>query len=571
MMPDNINSDFCCNVSSFLFKCVTGTAEFGPQIHEAPDHSEGLSIEPALDVAFWESHLPHIFSQEVSEGLIHGLRNGVRIGRPPADEIVECPNWPSALEHEDKVSDIIEADLQAGRLYGPFDKPPFDHYIISPLGAIPKRGSDKIRVIHDLSFPVRDSVNSQISKDDFSLKYTSVDEAVKICNKFNPDTISMAKIDLRDAFKHIFIDPADWHLMGFVWNGMYYFSKVLSFGLRSSPALFDVYASALEEIMLRNGMASTTLRYVDDFITICNSESECHSSLQSMLQVCRLAGFDVQPSKIINPCRVVEFLGIVVDAEVGVLRISHERLREIRVELDEWNGVTTTSKRKILSLIGRLAFAARVVRYGRAFLARLIQFSKTLAQLHHRRKLTQEVRLDIDWWQKCIASHNGVYIYNRSWTDGNVCHVYTDSSNLGMGATCCIDGDIDWFAISFTGSFEPCAKMSINWREMLAAVTALKTWSRQLAAKMVVFHIDNDVTCHILNKHYTPVADLMSLVREWCNLAELNDIEIAPVYINTALNVDADDLSRLRISDFLARNPRASKSMTWPLLPENFN
>ena len=72
--------------------------------------------------------------------LLKGIRLGVPIGRQPAESIVESKNWPSALEHRDKVSEIIRADLEAGKLLGPFSVPRCEKFVVSPLGAIPKRG-----------------------------------------------------------------------------------------------------------------------------------------------------------------------------------------------------------------------------------------------------------------------------------------------------------------------------------------------------------------------------------------------------------------------------------------------
>ena len=103
---------------------------------------------------------------------------------------------------------------------------------------------------------------------------------------------------------------------------------------------------------------------------------------------------------------------------------------------------------------------------------------------------------------------------------------------------------------------------------MVAAVTALETWASQLRDKAVVFHIDNETVCYILNKLYTPVDSLMHLVRRWCMLMEFYDVLICPVYINTLKNVDADDLSRLRASSFLDRDPKALPTMTWPTVTD---
>ena len=102
-----------------------------------------------------------------------------------------------------------------GRLYGSFDVAPFQFYVISPLGAFLKRDGSKIRVIRDLSYPAVD----------YSLQYASVDDAVALCVKCKPKIPYLAKLDLKDAYKHIAVQPADWHLLGFKWHEQIYFSK----------------------------------------------------------------------------------------------------------------------------------------------------------------------------------------------------------------------------------------------------------------------------------------------------------------------------------------------------------
>ena len=123
-----------------------------------------------------------------------------------------------------------------------------------------------------------------------------------------------------------------------------------------------------------------------------------------------------------------------------------------------------------------------------------------------------------------------------------------------------------WFGLSYTSSLAPLVTRSINWREFHVAVTALATWARELEGQSVIFHIDNTVVCSILNSLYSPVQDLMFFTRAWCYLIERFNITVAVVYINTEVNKDADDLSRLKFDDFLSRNPSANSYMTWPCM-----
>ena len=491
----------------------------------------------------------------------------MRIGRPPADTQIVSANWPSAMEHREQVSKIISDDLSAGRLLGPFEAPPFDNFIVSPLGAFKKRGSNKIRLIHDLSFPSKGSVNSLINKEDFSLAYASVDDAVRICKSLGPGPVYMAKLDLENAFKHVLVDRRDWHMLGFSWpdsNGrtQYFFSKVLNFGLRSAPFLFDMFAEPLLGFMHHVGVPRRIVRYVDDFIVVAPSAHECQQHLDTMLATCRASGFSVQPSKITTPAVTTEFLGVVIDSSLQQLRISAERLNELTLEVAAWLELRRATKRRLLSLVGKLAFAARVVRSGKAFLGRLLGIAKHAKALHHHVRLTEEARADLLWWHQCIASHNGIYYYDVDWTRDDVTHIYTDASNTAFGGVC----ESEWFQIAYQGRFQAMLERSINWREFYAALVALATWAKSLAGKPVIFHIDNTTVCCILNKLYTPVKELMRFTREWCLLIEKYNITVAVVYIDTKSNVDADDLSRLHTQEFLDRNPTANRHMTWPTL-----
>ena len=303
------------------------------------------------------------------------------------------------------------------------------------------------------------------------------------------------------------------------------------------------------------------VRYVDDFLVVATSAPECQAALDSMLQVCADAGFSVQPSKVTPPSTTTEFLGILIDTVKQELRISKQRLQEIAGEVGLWLARKKITKRQLLSLVGKFSFAARVVRTGKAFISRLLHLAKSAKGLHHYVKLTPEARADLQWWYDCISSHNGVAYFAPSWTH-NVTHIFTDASGLGMGAMY----ESQWFGLSYTSSLAPLVNRSINWREFHVAVTALATWARELEGKSVVFHIDNTVVCSILNSLYSLVQELMFFTRAWCLLIERFSITAAVVYINTDVNKDADDLSRLKFDDFHNRNPSANSYMTWPCM-----
>lgn len=521
-----------------------------------------MSPVQVLNYSYWSLMLPSVVSGSEIVSLLRDIECGVSIGRGPASEIVESANWPSAYELKDEVTKVINADLAAGKLYGPFSTPPFSKYIVSPLGAFRKRDGIKVRVIHDLSFPKSSSVNSEIDPEDFSLKYSSVDCAVQACRAYTAPYL--ASVDLKDAYKAIGIDVNDWHLMGFKWavqgsEQSYFFSKVLSFGLRSAPALFDRFAQVLELFMRHQGISSHIVRYVDDFLLISESAPVAAEHLSIMIDVSRKAGFTIQDSKVIHACRELEFLGIIIDLDHGLLKISDERMKEVRDILSYWQGQKVISKRRILKIVGKLAFAARVVRTGRAFLGRLISLAKSAKALNHRIRISAAAKLDLDWWQRCLESHNGTCFMDTDWSVGHVSHIFTDASDYGYGA---VNGD-EWLAVVYVGDQAFPRSLSINWRELHAATKALATWAPSLRGSRIMFHIDNTTACCVLNKLYSPVSQLMELVRSWCILVEEYSLVVSVVYISTKDNTMADALSRGDMDTFFGIHGGSARRV-WP-------
>ena len=520
-----------------------------------------------LNVPYWAHNLPLVYEPSKAAVILEMLHQGVRIGRSAATDPCVSPNWPSAVEHRVKVGEVIQNDLELGRLHGPFRDLPYKACIVSPLGAFLKKNSDKVRVIHDLSYPAVGSVNSLIDPTQFSLKYSSVEDAVEICNRYPDASPFLAKLDLQDAFKMIAIHPDDWHLMGFTWpdpagRNQYFFSRVLSFGLRSAPALFDIFASALTNFMIYSGVTHHIVRYVDDFLIVAPTYASCKANLDLMLQVCRLAGFPVQPSKVTDPGTMVKFLGITINSVERTLSIDPERLQEVKSLTASCLSTRSITKRQLLSLIGKLAFAARVVFTGRAFLGRLIEASKSTPYLHYSIRLDPAARADLQWWHDCVESHNGVAMFHPPWDEATTLHVFTDASNTAVAGYF----HPDWFATTFSGSMAGAASMSINWRELYAVLTALATWGPRLSGRNVKFHIDNQSVVAALTKLYSPVPTFMALIRDWASLIVRYSVNPLPIYIPTGDNVDADDLSRMRINSFLERQPQASATSTWPTL-----
>ena len=375
----------------------------------------------------------------------------------------------------------------------------------------------------------------------------------------------LSKIDLADAFKHILVREEDWKLLGCTVTDAtgrlnHYAKTVLPFGLRSSPCLFNKYANALEYIMQQNGITSV-VHYIDDYVTWHTSLATCQRNFDIMLQTCDMLGFSVQPSKVVPPSTCTEILGIVIDTQLQQLRISSERLTEIMSELQVWNNKRSTTKRKLLSIVGKLSFVAKVVRCGRTFTRRLIELSKKPKYLHHRVRLNKAARSDIKWWLDYLPVWNGVsYFAEDTWTSNKLVNFWTDASDWGCGGTY----GHSWFSLDYSKNSSWLTR-PIAWRELYAVVVAAATWCNQLRGKRILYHCDNSCVVHILNSGTSRDTNMMGLIRQLFFISAHNGFEWHSVHLTSKENRCADCLSRGDITNFFTIAPEMNLHMDIPM------
>ena len=106
---------------------------------------------------------------------------------------------PSAVKNKDITMHNIQAEIDAGRVKGPFNQPPL---ALSPIGLVPKKILCEFRLIHHLSYPVRKSVNDSIPDSAATVVYTSVGAAIDVILQLGRGCL-MSKTDIEKAFRLI--------------------------------------------------------------------------------------------------------------------------------------------------------------------------------------------------------------------------------------------------------------------------------------------------------------------------------------------------------------------------------
>ena len=196
------------------------------------------------------------FEEERISKLIDGLRNGFDIGyEGPINRLDTADNLPFTVGDSLDMWEKIMKEVKLNRYAGPFtkDQIPYDYFVQSPVGLVPKAGG-KTRLIFHLSYDFKGSfksINHCTNKDKCSVKYKDLDHAValsiELLKTLNNKEIYYSKSDLISAFRLLPIKISQRHLLLLtarhpVTQIWYYFvDKCLPFGSSISCAHFQLF------------------------------------------------------------------------------------------------------------------------------------------------------------------------------------------------------------------------------------------------------------------------------------------------------------------------------------------
>ena len=449
----------------------------------------------------------------------------------------------------------LQDELMRGRMLGPFTDlgalPPLQ---INRFGVIPKgHNTGRWRLITDLSFPQSFSVNDGIDPTLCSMSYVTIDEVANLVTQLGPGAL-MAKVDIESAYRLIPVHPQDRPLQAMRWDSKVYIDPMLPFGLRSAPKIFNAVADALNWVIAQAGVR-TSRHYLDDFIVVGPAGSaECQQALDILTRLCRYLGVPLASHKQVGPTSCLVFLGIEINSVTGQLRLPADKLTRLQTTLHEWGDRKACTRKELESLIGSLNHACKVVRSGRSFLRRMIDL---LHAVHRPRQGNTAIRLnagfraDLAWWQEFLPQWNGVSFLPPP-SNLPTIEVTTDASgSWGCGAW----WRDSWFQVQWGPEAQP---LSIAEKELIPIILACETWGRFWQGRQVRCNCDNQVVIACIRSRTSKAKGLMHLLRCLVFIEAQYHFYIYPVYISSAMNHLADDLSRDEALSFLSKVPSAS-------------
>ena len=329
-----------------------------------------------------------------------------------------------------------------------------------------------------------------------------------------------SKIDLKDAYHQVRLNPKDYSITAFEANGTLYEFKRLPFGITNAVPIFQrVMNDFIKQYELLN-----TYAYLDDIIIAGSSREEHNKNLDRFRNAATEFGLTLNDIKCQYNTDEIKFLGYMI------------KNNTVRPDPDRFEPLlqfpTPRTIKQLDRLIGFFAYYAKWIPKCS---------ERTTLLRESRTKITKDKTLS----QECIATikslkYDLIKASLGSFDQDVPIHLETDASDNAIGATLSQQGKPIAFFSRVLQSSEK--KHSIVEKEALAIVESCHRWRHfLLAVSKFTITTDQKVVSFLFDQHHTSKIKNDKICRWRVELAEFKfDINYRP----GILNVAADTLSR---------------------------
>ena len=526
------------------------------------------------------------YDKTETEFLIDGFTNGFSIGYAGTKNVkLLSPNlkFRGVGDHVILWNKVMK-EVKENRYAGPFEEIPFENFIQSPIGLVPKDGGKDTRLIFHLSYPrgKGTSVNANTPEEWCTVKYPDFNDAIQICIR-EGKSCKIAKSDMKSAFRNLVIKKDHWKYLVMkavspIDGKTYYFvDKCLPFGASISCSHFQRFSNAVKHIVQWR-THKNLVNYMDDFMFAHLLKLPCNQQVDQFLKVCEEIAFPVSLEKTFWATTKLVFLGLLIDTVNQWVCIPADKIDKAINLID--NVLQKKSRKLTLNqlqkICGFLNFIGRCIIPGRAFTRRLYAYTANKKlKPHHHIRINAEMKRDLLMWLSFLQHPT---VYCRPFLDfskiliADEIDMYSNASEkIGFGAICGNRWMYNSWPLWFIKKYKP----SIELLELYAVTAAVLKWIHLYKNRRIILFCDNESVVGMINQTSTTCKYCMILVRILVLKGLVENVRIFSRHIQGVKNILADRLSRNRLDQFhrecykqgrrMDLKPTPVPSAIWPI------
>ncbi|XP_057175508.1 uncharacterized protein LOC130545160 [Triplophysa rosa] len=346
------------------------------------------------------------------------------------------------------------------------------------------------------------------------------------------------------------------HLFCIRWREKFYFSVRLTFGCRSSPKIFDMLSEAICWILSNNYAIPYLIHLLDDFLIISPPESVPAVHLTKVQEVFAKIGVPLAQEKTAGPSTSIEFLGIKLDMLKFQASLPKEKIDRTILIASSLIDTPYFSKRELLSILGHLNFAMRIILQGRPFVVHLLSLASSAHAQEDSIHLTSSCSDELSLWIKFLKQCNGMSFFYKDMVSLPVdIRLFTDvAPSVGFGGF--YQGR--WFTSTWPPQLslpQPLASSALF--ELYPLVVAAYLWGKEWSASSIIVHCVNEATVHCINKGRSHSPALIPFLRRLIGISACKQFILTGKHVPGSKNQIAYALSRFSFQKFRLLVPDA--------------
>ncbi len=221
------------------------------------------------------------------------------------------------------------------------------------------------------------------------------------------------------------------------------------------------------------------------------------------------------------------------------------------------------SKRDLLSLLGHLNYAMRIIPQGRPFISHLLTLAMSASSLEQIISLNQPCWADLKLWITFLRNWNGItFFYDEFLSLPCDISLFTDAApSTGFGGF--YRGR--WFASTWPperSNSSQAVDSTALFELYPIVVVAAYLWGSEWSTKIILFHCDNSATVHCISKGRSNAPKIMPFLRRLIWISACHQFVIKAEHIPGHQNEIADALSRFLFQKFRTLAPDADSNPT---------
>ena len=508
-----------------------------------------------LNVDRWRHHLVGYENAELCQFLEYGFP----LGLTSADELQsKTRNHGSSYAWYGHVDKFITTEVEECGLSGPFEVSPWQDIVVSPLMTAHKKPLSR-RCVFDATFGPG-SLNDATPSDTYlgqatQYTYPSVEDYRLMVLEAGEGAF-MWKRDLSRFYLQLPVDPTEYNKLVIIWRGLLFFFVALAFGLRHSGLQGQRVTDALSWILRRMGLESgdgkffQVCNYVDDIGGVQAAKARAEEAFLALGELLKDLGLQESVKKAVAPTTEITYLGVQFNSVSMQMSVPPEKLCEIKEEIRRWERKTTITKKELQSLLGKLFWVAKVVRFSRPFMGRLLEQLRSASKIPDKKKMkfSQESKKDIKWWNRYLEVFNGISMIINEDPIPLSYEQLLDKPYDIMAGDATPTGGGAWHGTEYWSDPLPHhlqdPQIPIHVKEFWVLIVAAKLWGDLWTGRAVVLYCDNDSVVETITKRKPRDSVLLSLLREFLFIVVTKKFIPVLRKIDTKKNEIADFLSR---------------------------